>query len=186
VSKKFAETVDANRYRSAEAGRKLMDQLYRDYFAAIARHDRLNDADVQQLGVLADRVVAYLVRQPDVPSPITNATRSAFPENTRPWVYAERRVTALAVFRDDAHIAAWREDGWSGPRIAVSTALFKAAQPLPLDQLRAAVAQLSDKDFKSAVSALHSGGEVSHTAEDIYRLTAASRQARQVIETCGS
>jgi hypothetical protein len=182
VAKKFAEAVDISRYRSAEAGHKLVDQLYRDYFAAIARHDRLNDADVQRLGALADRVVAFLVRQPDVPSPITNATRSASPESTRPWVYAERRVTALAVFRDDAHIAAWREDGWSGPRIAVSTALFKAAQPLPLDQLRAAVAQLSDKDFKSAVSALHSGAEVSHNAEDIYQLTAAGRQARQVIE----
>jgi hypothetical protein len=182
VAKKFAEAVDTGRYRSAEAGRKLVEQLYRDYYAAIARHDRLNDADVQRLGALADRVVAFLVRQPDVPSPITNATRSAFPEITRPWVYTERRVTALAVFRDDAHIAAWREDGWSGPRIAVSTVLFKAAQPLPYDQLRGVVAQLNDKDFKSAVSALHSGGEVSHNAQDIYKLTSAGRQARQAIE----
>jgi hypothetical protein len=182
VAKKFAETVDTGRYRSAEAGRKLVDQLYRDYFAAIARHDRLDEAGVQRLGALADRVVGYLARQPDVPSPITNAARSSFPETTRAWVYAERRITTLAVFRDDAHIAAWREDGWSGPRIAVSTTLFKAAQPLPLDQLRAATAQLNDKDFKSAISALHSGGEVSHTAEDIYKLTAAGRQARQVIE----
>ena len=182
VSKKFAEAVDTGRYRSAEAGRKFVDQLYRDYYAAIARHDRLDEADVQQLGTLTDRAVAYLVRQPDVPSPITNAARSAFPETTRAWVYAERRVTTLAVFRDDAHIAAWREDGWSGPRIAVSTTLFKAAQPLPLDQLRAAVAQLNDKDFKSAISALHSGGEVAHTADDIYKLTAAGRQARQLVE----
>jgi hypothetical protein len=182
AAKKFAEAVDTGRYRLAEAGRKLVEQIYRDYYAAIARHDRLSDADVQRLGILADRVVAFLVRQPDVPAPITNATRSAFPEITRPWVYTERRVTALAVFRDDAHIAAWREDGWSGPRIAVSTALFKAAQPLPLDQLRAATAQLNDKDFKSAVSALHSGGEVSLNAEDIYKLTSAGRQARQVVE----
>jgi hypothetical protein len=182
VAKKFAEAVDTGRSRSAEAGRKLVEQLYRDYFAAIARHDRLNEVDVQRLGVLADRVVGFLVRQPEVPSPITNAARSAFPENTRAWVYAERRATALAVFRDDAHIAAWREDGWSGPRIAVSTVLFKAAQPLPYDQLRAAVSQLDDKDFKSAVSALHSGGEVSHNAQDIYKLTAAGRRARQVIE----
>ncbi len=182
ATKKFAEVVSAGRYRSAEAGRKLVDQLYRDYYAAIARHDRLDEAGVQRLGVLADRVVAYLVRQPDVPAPITNAARSAFPETTRAWVYVERRVTTLAAFRDDAHIAAWREDGWSGPRIAVSTALFKAAQPLPYDQLRAAVAQLNDKDFKSALSALHSGGEVSHTAEDIYQLTAAGRQARQIVE----
>ena len=131
VTKKFAEGVSTGRYRSAEAGRKLVDQLYRDYFAAIARHDRLNDAAIQRLGALADRAVAYLVRQPDVPSPITNATCSAFPDTTRAWVYAERRVTALAVFRDDAHIAAWREDGWSGPRIAVSTAMRGPLQPPP-------------------------------------------------------
>jgi hypothetical protein len=182
VAKKFAQAVGVGRYRSAEAGRKLVEQLYRDYFAAIARHDRLDETGVQRLGALADRAVAHLVRQPDVPAPITNAARSAFPETTRSWVYAERRVTALAVFRDDAHIAAWREDGWSGPRIVVSTALFKAAQPLPYEQLRAAVAQLSDKDFKSASSALHSGGEISHTAEDRYMLTAAGRQARQAVE----
>jgi len=182
VAKKFAETVDTGRYRSAEAGRKLVDQLYRDYFSAIARHDRLNEADVQRLGALSDRVVGFLIRQPDVPAPITSAARSAFPESTRAWVYAERRITALAVFRDDAHVAAWREDGWSGPRIAVSTTLFKAAQPLPLAELRAAVAQLTDKDFKSAVSALHSGAEVSHNADDVYKLTTAGRQARQIIE----
>ncbi len=182
VAKKFAEKVEASRYRAAEAGRKLVDQLYRDYFAAIARHDRLSDAAAQRLGELSDRVVAFLVRQPEVPAPITNAARSVFPDIHRPWVYAERRVTAMAVFRDDAHIAAWREDGWSGPRIAVSTVLFKAAQPLPYEQLRAAAAQLDDKDFKSAISALHSGAEVSHTADDIYKLTNAGCQARQVVE----
>src|SRR5512139_237142 len=61
VAKKFAEAVDPGRYRLAEAGRKLVEQLYRDYFAAIARHDRLAEADVQRLGALADRAVAYLV-----------------------------------------------------------------------------------------------------------------------------
>jgi hypothetical protein len=182
VAKKFAEMVEAGRYRAAEAGRKLVDQMYRDYFAAIARHDRLNDADAKRLGELSDRVVAFLVRQPEVPAPITNAARSIFPDINRPWVYAERRVTAMAVFRDDAHIAAWREDGWSGPRIAVSTALYKAEQPLPREQLRTAVAQLTDKDFLSAISALHSGAEVSHTADDIYKLTNTGRQARQVVE----
>jgi hypothetical protein len=60
--------------------------------------------------------------------------------------------------------------------------LYKAGQPLPREQLRAAVVQLNDKDFLSAISALHSGAEVSHTADDIYKLTNAGRQARQVVE----
>ena len=182
VGKKYAEQVAEGRYRSTESGRKLIEQQYRDYYAAIARHDRLPEAEVQRLGQLSDRVVAFLVRQPEVSAPITNAARSVFPETNRPWVYAERRVTALAVFHDDAHIAAWREDGWSGPRIAVSSALFKAGEPIPYAQLREATAQLTDKDFKSAVSALHSGGEAAHNAEDVFRLTPAGRQARQSVE----
>lgn len=182
VSKKLAEKVGEGRYRAAEAGRKLIEQQYRDYYAAIARHDRLAEAEVQRLGQLADRVVGYLVRQPEVPAPSTHAACSVFPDTNRPWVYAERRVTTLAVFHDDAYLAAWREDGWSGPRIAVSTVLFKASQPIPYDQLRAATAQLSDKDFKSAISALHSGAEAAHNAENVYRLTPAGRQARQVVE----
>ncbi len=182
AAKNFAEKVEVGRYRVAEAGRKFIEQLYRDYYNTIARHDRLGEADIQRLGDLADRAVAFLVRQPDVPTPITSAARSAFPETNRLWVYAERRVTVLAVFHDDAHIAAWREDGWSGPRIAVSTALFKAENPLTFEQLRSATAQLNDKDFKSALSALHSGSEVSRSSDDIYKLTAAGRQARQVVE----
>ncbi len=182
AAKNFAEKVEVGRYRVAEAGRKFIEQLYRDYYNAIARHDRLGEADIQRLGDLADRAIAFLVRQPEVPAPITSAARSAFPETNRLWVYAERRVTALAVFRDDAHIAAWREDGWSGPRIAVSTALLKAENPLTFEQLRSATAQLNDKDFKSALSALHSGGEVSRSPDDSYKLTAAGRQARQVVE----
>ena len=182
VAKKFAEKVEASRYRAAEAGRKLGDQMYRDYFAAIARHDRVSEAAAQRLGDAVRSGSRVSGSPAEVPAPITNAARSIFPDSNRSWVYAERRVTAMAVFRDDAHIAAWREDGWSGPRIAVSTVLFKAGQPLPYEQLRAAVAQLNDKDFKSAISALHSGAEVAHTAEDIYKLTTAGRQARQVVE----
>ena len=141
VTKNFAEKIEAGRYRTSEPGRKFIDQLYRDYYNAIARHDKLAEEDVQRLGALADRAAVVLIRQPEIPAPITSATRSAFPATNRSWIYAERRVTALAVFHDDAHIAAWREDGWSGPRIAVSTALFKAGQPLPLEQLRSATAR---------------------------------------------
>ncbi len=48
--------------------------------------------------------------------------------------------------------------------------------------LRAATARLDDKDFKSAVAALHSGGEVSHSSDDFYKLTKSGRAARQVVE----
>lgn len=182
AAKKFAETVDAGRYRSSETGRRLIDTLYRDYFNAIARHDRLPEPDVQRLGALADRAVAAALRQREVPTPIISAARSTFPASDQPWVYAERRVVAMAVFHEDAHVAAWREDGWSGPRITVSTALFKTAEPLTAAQLREAAERLDDKDYQSAVAALHAAGEISQPAADRYQLTKAGREARQAVE----
>ncbi len=182
VAKKLAEKVDGNRYRATDVGRKVIENLYRDYFNAIAKHDALPDDVVRRLGALADRVVAVAVRQPEVPAPITNAARSTFPNTDQPWVYAERRVVAMAVFHDDAYIAAWRADGWSGPRVAVSTALFKAKDRLSHTDLREATARLDEKDFQSALAALHSGGDVSYTADDLYQLTNAGRAARQSID----
>ena len=88
---------------------------------------------------------------------------------------------ALTTFRDDAHIAAWRDEGWSGPEIALSTALFQSANGLNGTQLREATATLNDKDFKSALSALHSNAEVGHTEEQ-YFLSPAGRTSRQKIE----
>ncbi len=181
AAKKFAESIEAGRYRASEVGRKFIETLYRDYFSTIAKHHALSTADIQRLGEVADRAVNAAVRQPDVPAPLTNAARSAFPMIDQPWVYAERRVVALALYRGDAHIAAWREDGWSGPSVAVSTALFKANDRLSEPQLREATTRLDDKDFKSAVAALHSGGELWHRAEQ-YALTKAGRVARQAVE----
>jgi hypothetical protein len=175
--------VNEGRYRLTETGRKLVETLYRDYFNAISKHTALPDDDVQRLGTLAGQAVASVVRQPEVPAPITNAARSTFPENDHGWVYAERRVVAMALFREDAYIAAWREEGWSGPQVAVSSALFKAPDyRLSASQLREAVVHLTDKDFNSALAALHSGGEVAHTSTDYFRLTVAGRKARQFVE----
>jgi hypothetical protein len=181
TAKKYAESIEDGRYRVSDAGRKFIDTLYRDYFNAIAKHHALPNAEIQRLGELADRAVNAAVRQPDVPAPLTSAARSTFPDNNQPWVLAERRVVAMALYRGDAHIAAWREDGWSGPRIAVSTALFNVER-LSGEQLREATVRLDDKDFKSAMAALHSGGEIVHRAADVYQLTKAGRAARQVVE----
>lgn len=181
AGKNLVERVDPNRYRSAETSRKLIEKLYRDYFGRIAKHDFLPTAEVQRLGALADRVLNSAVHQPNLHTPITEATSSVFPASDEIWVMAERRLVALSAFRDDAHIAAWRDEGWSGPEIALSTALFQSANGLSSTQLREATATLDDKDFKSALSALHSNAEVGHTEEQ-YFLSARGLASRQKIE----
>lgn len=181
TAKGFVEKVETNRYRSAESGRKLIEKLYHAYFSQIAKHDFLPAAEIQRLSALADRVLNSAVHQPNLPTPITEATISVFPSSEEPWVMAERRIVALSAFRDDSHIAAWRDEGWSGPEVALSTALFQSADGLDHDQLRAAAVALNDKDFKSALSALYSGSEIS-TSHDRYRLSVAGLASRQKIE----
>ena len=182
VAKSLAEKVEPNRYRVSELGRKLVDSLYRDYFNYLAKHPGLPAAEAQRLAALVDRALSSALPQPEVPSLITNATRSTFPAMDDPWVLAERRVVALTIFHEDAHIAAWRSEGWSGPRVAISGVLFKASDRLTYQALRTATAQLDDKDFRSALSALHSGDEISHSTGDRFALTKAGRAAREHIE----
>lgn len=182
TAKGLVEEVDTNRYRATEAGRKLIEKLYHDYFGRIARHDFLPPAEIQRLNGLADRVLNSALHQPNLPTPITEATVSVFPAIEDAWVVAERRFVALNAFRDDVHIAAWRGEGWSGPEIELSTTLFQSADGLNPAQLREALAALNDKDFKSALSALHSNSEVSHTSDSLYKLTPAGRASRQKIE----
>lgn len=177
----LVERVETGRYRSAEAGRKLIEKLYHAYFGRIAKHDFLPANEVQRLGALADRVLNSALHQPNLHTPITEATTSVFPAIDEAWVMTERRLVAITSFRDDSHIAAWRDEGWSGPEIALSTALFQSADGLNGAQLRAATSTLNDKDFKSALSALHSNSEVAHH-EDQYVLSPRGRLSRQKIE----
>jgi hypothetical protein len=177
----LVERVETSRYRSTDAGRKLITKLYRDYFRRIAKHDFLPAADVQRLGALADRVLSSALHQPNLHTPITEATTSVFPAIDEAWVMTERRLVAITAFRDDAHIAAWREEGWSGPEIALSTALFYAPDGLNSAQLREATATLNDKDFKSALSALYSSAEVAQH-DDHYVLSTTGRTSREKIE----
>lgn len=181
TAKGLVEKVETNRYRSAETGRKLIEKLYHAYFSRIAKHDFLHAAEIQRLSALADQVLNSALHQPNLPTPITQATFSVFPSNEDVWVMAERRMVALSAFRSDSHIAAWRDKGWSGPEVALSTALFQSADGLDHDQLRAAAAALNDKDFKSALSALSADGEISSNY-DRYRLSAAGQTSRQKIE----
>jgi hypothetical protein len=177
----LVERVEPGRYRSTEAGRKLIEKLYHGYFSRIAKHDFLPAPEVQRLGALADRVLSSALHLPNLHTPITEATYSVFPAIDDVRVMTERRLVAITAFRDDSHIAAWRDEGWSGPEIALSTALFQAPDGLNGTQLREATATLNDKDFKSALSALYSNAEVTYHAEQ-YMLSARGRVSRQKIE----
>ncbi|MGH2593843.1 MAG: helix-turn-helix domain-containing protein [Anaerolineae bacterium] len=181
TEKKLVERAGEGRYRLSDSARKALADTYAEYFARVARLNLLSDDDAESLYGLADRVYTSALRQADVPAPILNAAHSILPEIDSVWVQLERRLVGALIFRDESHIAAWREAGYTGPRVELSTLLFQAEDGLPHDELRAAASRLDDKDFVSALSALHSGGEVTQRDER-YKLSKSGRAARQEIE----
>lgn len=181
TEKKLAERAGETRYRLADTGRKGIADAYNEYFAHVSRLNPLSTEEVETLYALIDRVYHAAQRQSEVPVPILNAAHSTLPDHGAIWVQLERRLAGLTIYRDDAHIAAWREAGFTGPSIELSTALFNAPDGLSEAELRAAAKSLDDKDFMSALSALHSGGEVTYR-EDRYKLTPSGRAVRQKIE----
>lgn len=181
VDKQLAESVGDTRYRLSDAGRKGAEETYQKYYARVARNNTLNEEETTRLHELVDRVYIQALRQVDVPVPILSAVHSTMPETDSMWVQIERRAVGLQVLRDDAHIAAWREAEFTGPRIEVSTALYHSENSLSHEELREAASRLDDDDFLGALSALHSGGEVSQYDER-YKLSKTGREVRQSIE----
>ena len=181
TQKKTVERAGEGRFRLSDAARKSLLETYAEYFGRVSRLSLLPDDDVQALYGLIDRVYSGALRQSDVPVPMLNAAHSTLPDINSAWVQLERRLVGLLIFRDESHIAAWREAGYTGPRIELSTLLFSAEDGLSHEALRAAAARLDDKDFASALSALHSGGEVSQR-DGQYRLSKAGRATREEIE----
>ena len=181
TEKKLVERAGEGRYRLTDSARKALADTYAEYFARVARLNLLSDDDAESLYGLVDQVYTNALRQADVPVPILNAAHSILPETDSVWVQLERRLVGTLIFRDESHIAAWREAGYTGPRVELSTLLFQAEDGLRHDELRAAASRLDDKDFVSALSALHSGGEVTQRDER-YQLSKSGRAARQEIE----
>lgn len=181
AEKKLVERAGEGRYRLADSARKALGDTYTEYFARVARSNLLPEPEAELVCGLIDRVYHTALRQVDVPIPIFNAAHSVLPETNSIWVQIERRLVGLLILRDDAHIAAWREVGYTGPRIELSTQLFAAEDGLAHEELRARADRLDDKDFVSALSALHSGGEVAQRQEK-YHLSKTGRVTRQEIE----
>ena len=181
TDKGLVERAGEGRFRLTETTRRGVAETYDEYFARVARLDLLPDAEVESLLGLLDRAYAAALRQSEVPAPILNAAHSVLPETDSTWVHLERRLVGMMIYRDEAHIAAWREAGYTGPRIELSTLLFHSADGMTHAELRAAAARLDDKDFTSALSALYSGGEVTQR-EERYRLSKSGRATREEIE----
>jgi len=181
VRKKLAAHAAEGRYRLAESTRKAIGDTYTEYFARVARINDLDGGQAESLFELTDRVYATAQRQGEVPVPNLSAAHSTLPDSGSIWVQLERRLAGLSLYRADAHIAAWREVGYTGPRVELSTALFGAPDGLSEGELRAAAPKLDDHDFLSALSALHSGGEAT-LREERYKLTQVGRAVRQAIE----
>jgi helix-turn-helix protein len=170
------------RYRVTPDGRALIERIEQ------AEHDyvaTLTPLPLPELSRLATLLEAIAQRLWQASEPMVKAHQARcfrLPITTgAPMVRLNAAVFALWMARDDAHIAAWRAEGLSGPELALLTSLWRGeADTLP--ELTTAFEQLQrPEDILQGITALSEAGYVLLEGEHLI-LTQDGQQVRTRIE----
>jgi hypothetical protein len=170
-------------YLVTPRGRTLIEQVEQDTRNHIATRTPL---PLPELTFLANRLeeIAQRMWQADEPTVKAHQARChRFPPITTdaPMVHLEAAVFALWMARDDAHMAAWRAKGFSGPHLDLLTRVWtREAQTLPALTTALQDSQRAD-DIAQGIRTLSEAGYVLVEGEGI-RITEVGQRIRDWIE----
>lgn len=177
-------TADTYTYTLTSEGRGLLTQGERaanDYAA-----DRITLAP-QDLERLSATLADITTRQHRAPEPTVKAHQNRVPHLRRldprqtPPVQLEYAIYALQRARDDAHIAAWREAGLTGPMIELLSRVWTGTAAT-VDQLaEQTCGRMLAADVAETVEKLEQAGYIAVDSETI-TITPLGRDARNWIE----
>ena len=171
------------RYLVTPRGRALIErieQAVQDYTATLTP---LPLPELTRLAALLEAIAQRMwqASEPAVKAHQARCHRLPPITTSAPMVHLDAAVFALWMARDDAHIAAWRAEGLSGPHLDLLTRLWTAeAHTLP--ELTTALQQTQRlEDILQGVTALSEAGYVLVEGEHI-ALTGYGQQVRTRIE----
>jgi hypothetical protein len=120
------EEVTPGEYRLTEIGRTDAQRSVKEVRMAMAGADPLPPADSERLAHLFDRLVqAALDTAPPPDTWSICLSYKLMPSPSPPLPYVEQALSCLAVYRDDAHLAAWQPSGLSGTALETLTLLWR-------------------------------------------------------------
>ena len=183
AEKKFLVEPVPGEFRLSPRGHQTVDRLIKSGREAMALADPLAPADsnllADRLGVL---VQACMFTPPPPDTWSIRLSYSLMPELTPPLPYTEQAMSCLAAYRDDAHLAAWRPSGLSGPALEVVTILW-SGQANSLDEIYRLLTRrgFEKHDYLAYVNSLRKTSIVDGPDEALH-LTSAGVSFRKQVE----
>lgn len=148
-------------YRLTPSGSRALQDIYQTAYAAMAAFQPLPAEKMERLAELLERVVTACLAAPEPPGKwcIQHSLRSVSGQPVS--VRIDQHLTDISAYRDDAHLAAWRPYGVSGPAWDALTCLWQAAADTPAAiQQRLARRGFAASDYAAALGDLSALGWV--------------------------
>lgn len=129
------EELEAGKFRLTAKGEQVTSRLISVGRRKMDEMDKLAEDESTQLVVFFRRLVKNCISTPHPPD--TWSIRHScklLPSEKPPMPYIEQSMTALAAYRDDSHLAAWRHTGLSAAALETLT-LFWHGEVTSVDTL---------------------------------------------------
>ena len=169
------------RWHATDAGRDLAARLRRtsdEHLGAIAKE---RGGELARLADLLERAFQASAKAPEPTVkdrlPLGLGFRRGH-KASNPLAAIDQAIYGLWMFRDDCHIAAWRNKGFDGPTLDVLTRLWRE-QPATRDELVPMLMQQRPEDVDAALERLRRDGRVE---SGTLRLTERGRADREAVE----
>jgi hypothetical protein len=91
-------------------------------------------------------------------------------------------LVSLLAYRDDAHVAAWRSEGYSAPATRLATYLFRRTEPVPSDKLMQWPLFYDERYLNAGLDELLKEADVEQT-DSGYILSKKGAARREKVET---
>ena len=122
----FLVEVDEGKYQLSEIGRASLDELITLARSAMVKADPLPQPNSNLLAELLDRIIQSSLTTPPPPDKWSiNLSCKLLPSPQPALPYIEQEFTALAAYRDDAHLSAWQISGLSATALETLTLLWR-------------------------------------------------------------
>lgn len=127
VERGLLEPAGADEYRISQAGHAIIDEIMNVFYGKLAEMEPLPAADMQRVIGLLGRMVdrALELPEPAVKDFLKYNRSSDLGPDGAPMQRVLQYLADLNSFRDDAHIAAWKPQGVSGPAWEALTLLWR-------------------------------------------------------------
>lgn len=165
------------------AGRSETERFIAQLRAALVVADPLSPAAGLRLAELLGRLVRHSLETP--PPPNNWSIRLSYklmPDIDPPLPFIEQAISCLAAYRDDAHLAAWRESGLAATALETLTLLWRdQADSLPSLVQRLAHRGHAAQIYVDAVAELRARKFVAGTERSL-RITSKGNLFREQVE----